>query len=81
MKNLLLSISSKSRQGIFLPTLFSVFAFSVGTAGSLMAVSLLSGVFHDSPSIPEISPCSTSSDTLWEGALIFSPQKAAYTPG
>lgn len=80
MKKLLLSISSEAWQSCFLPRLFSGFPFSVGTAGFLMARCLLCFVFHASPRITDISPGSASSDTLWEGALIFSPQRAAHAP-
>jgi len=67
--------------GLFLPKIFSGFPFSVSTAGSLMAGSLFSCVFHTSPRIPEVSSGSASSDTLWEVALVFSPQRAAHAPG
>lgn len=81
MKNLLLSILSRSWQGYFLPKLFSGFPFSVGTAGSLMAGSLLFCIFHASPRIPDAPPGSACSDTLWECALVFTPQRAARAPG
>lgn len=61
--------------------LFNNFSFSVGIEGFLTAVSLLSCVFHASPRFPEVSSGSAPSDIPWEGAFIFSPQRAAHVPG